>query len=70
MIDETLDLKRELLRHLVATLAYRGGVAVLDTPEDFAAFRMGENVRTPAELLAHIGDCVEGSLCLMQDNFI
>lgn len=70
MIDETSDLKRELFRHLLATLAFRGGVAVANTPEDFASFRLKEDVRTPAELLAHIGDCVEGSHYLMQGEFV
>ena len=58
----TPDLKRELLRHLLATLVYRAGVAISDAPENFAAFRIGETVRTPGEILAHIGDLLEGSL--------
>ena len=66
----TLDLKRELLRHLVATLAYRGRVAISDAPESFAAFEIGETLRTPGEILAHIGDLLEGSLYLMQGEFV
>lgn len=66
----TLDLKRELLRHLVATLAYRGHVAILDAPESFAAFKVGEAIRTPGEILAHIGDLLEGSLYLMKGEFV
>jgi hypothetical protein len=42
-----LDAKRELLRHVVATVAYRGSVAVSDAPEDFAGFRINETARTP-----------------------
>lgn len=47
---------RELLRHTLATVAYRGGKALRDAPTDFATFRAGESTRTPLEILAHIGD--------------
>ena len=65
-----MDLKRELLRHLVATVAYRGGVAVADAPPDFASFRAHDTTRTPGELLAHIGDLLEGSLHLAKGELI
>ena len=61
-----MDLKREVLRHMVATVAYRGGVAVVDAPESFAWFRAHETTRTPGEILAHIGDLLEGSLYLVK----
>ena len=65
-----LDLKRELLRHLIATLAYRTKVAISDAPENFAAFKIGESIRTPGEILAHLGDLLEGSLFLMKGEFV
>ena len=65
-----MDLKRELLRHLVATVAYRGGLAVADAPPDFASFRVHDTTRTPGELLAHIGDLLEGSLHLAKGELI
>lgn len=55
-INSTLDAKRELFRHLVATVAYRGGLAISEAPENFSAFRVNETTRTPGELLAHICD--------------
>ena len=58
------DPKRDLLRHTVATLAYRGGKAVRDAPPAFAAFRAGETTRTPAQILAHICDLVEWAAAL------
>jgi hypothetical protein len=64
------DGKREALRHLVATVAYRGGIAVLDAPEGFAAFRAGDGVRTPAEILAHVGDLLEGSRHLLRGELV
>jgi hypothetical protein len=66
----TIDLKRELLRHLVAALAFRANVAVSGAPENFAAFRIDENIRTPAEILAHIGDLLQGSLYLMKGELV
>ena len=64
------DLKREVLRHLVATVAYRGSLAVSDAPDGFATFRAHETTRTPGELLAHMGDLFEGSLQLVQGNLV
>lgn len=66
----TFDLKRELLRHLVATLVFRGKISVLDAPENFADFKIDETIRTPVELLAHIGDLLQGSLILMKGDFV
>lgn len=64
------DVKREVLRHIVATVAYRGGIALCDAPDGFAAFRVDEDVRNPGELLAHIGDLLEGSLYLLKGEMI
>lgn len=55
----TTDSGRQLLRHTLATLAYRGGKAVSSAPEGFATFRAGETTRTPGEILAHIGDLLD-----------
>jgi hypothetical protein len=65
-----LDSKREVLRHMVATVAYRGGLAVADAPESFASFRAHETTRTPGELLAHIGDLLEGSSYLLKGEMV
>jgi hypothetical protein len=62
--------KREVLRHVVATVAYRGGIAVSDAPENFAEFRVDETARTAGEILAHIGDLLEGSLYLVKGEFV
>jgi hypothetical protein len=55
---------RELLRHTVATLAYRGGKALRDVPKGFAEFRVAETTRTPGQILAHIGDLLDWALIL------
>jgi len=51
-----------MLRHTLATLAYRGGKALRDAPPEFAEFRGG--TRTPREILAHIGDLTDWALHL------
>jgi len=58
------DLARALLRHTLATVAYRGGKAIRGAPASFAAFRVAEGTRTPAEILAHIGDLFDWALSL------
>lgn len=58
------DPKREFLRHTLATVAYRGGKALRGAPDSFATFRIGEKTRTPAHLLAHIGDLFDWALSM------
>ena len=53
---------RQLLRHTVATVAYRGGKAVRGAPESFAAFKAAPASRAPAQILAHIGDLYDWAL--------
>jgi hypothetical protein len=55
---------RALLRHTVATLAYRGGKALRGAPEGFAEFRAGATTRTPGQILAHVGDLLDWALAL------
>jgi hypothetical protein len=62
--DSAQYAKREMLRHTLATVAYRGGKAVRDAPEGFAEFRAGGGARTPAEILAHVGDLFDWALAL------
>lgn len=54
----------------MATVAYRGGVAVTGAPASFAAFRAHETTRTAGELLAHIGDLLQGSLYLVKGEMV
>lgn len=56
--------KRELLRHALATIAYRGGKAVRGAPDGFATFKVHAASRTPAEILAHVGDLFDWALSL------
>ena len=58
------DPARELLRHTLATLAYRGGKAIRDTGPEFANFEIGDKPRTPLQILAHIGDLLGWALSI------
>jgi hypothetical protein len=50
---------REMLRHTVATLAYRGGKALRGVPPEFSSFLVAEGTRTPGQILAHVGDLLD-----------
>jgi hypothetical protein len=53
---------RAFVRHTLATLAYRGGKAIRGAPESFAGFDGA--ARTPAQILAHIGDLFDWALSI------
>jgi len=58
------DPKRDLFRHTLATLAYRGGKALRGASPEFAAYRTDAKGRTPAQILAHMGDLLDWSLAV------
>ncbi|MGA8072789.1 MAG: hypothetical protein WB995_04895, partial [Candidatus Acidiferrales bacterium] len=60
--------KVDLLRHTVATLAYRGGKALRGAPASFSAFQAAPGVRTPGQILAHLGDLMDWVLSLAKGN--
>jgi hypothetical protein len=57
---------RELLRHTLATLAYRGGKAVRGAPAGFSEFRAKEGSRTAGQILAHVGDLLDWAASIAQ----
>jgi uncharacterized membrane protein YccC len=61
-----MDPTRALLRHTLATVAYRGAKAVRGAPASFATFRCGESGRTPVQILAHVGDLFDWALSIAQ----
>ena len=63
-----VDQKRELLRHALATVAYRGAKALRDAPSEFADFKTDDGGRTPAKILAHMGDLMDWALSIAQGN--
>jgi hypothetical protein len=57
---------RSFLRHTLATLAYRGGKAIRDAGPNFAGYGSAETSRTPAKILAHIGDLMVWALAMSE----
>jgi len=60
------DPGRELLRHTVATLAYRAGKALRGAPPSFGAFSANPGSRTPEQIVAHMGDLLDWALSMAQ----
>lgn len=58
----TPEAARTMLRHTVATLAYRAAKALRDAPDGFVGFRASATSRTPGEILAHMGDLMDWAL--------
>jgi len=50
---------RDLLRHSLATIAYRTGKIVRNAPPAYVDFQAGQNCRAPVQILAHIGDLLD-----------
>src|SRR6267154_1064920 len=60
------DSSRQLLRHTIATLAYRGGKALRGVSDEFPGFHASETTRTPLQILAHMGDLLDWALSMAQ----
>ena len=64
------DPKREMLRHTLATLAYRGAKVLRGMPLECAGFTPGEGGRTPLEILAHINDLLDWALSIAEGRTV
>jgi hypothetical protein len=60
--EESMAEKRDLLRHTVATLAYRAAKTLRGVPEGFGGFRAGPTSRSAGEIVAHLGDLLDWAL--------
>ncbi len=58
------DEGRDLLRHTVATVAYRAGKVLRDAPASFARYQAADTSRTAVEILAHLGDLYDWALAM------
>jgi hypothetical protein len=59
-----------MLRHIIASLAYRAAKTLREAPTTFAAYRLDEKSRTSVELLAHMGDLFDWSLSMVRGQNI
>jgi len=57
-----MDSARQLLRHTLATLAYRAAKPLRAAPESFCKYRPAESARSAVEILAHMGDLFDWAL--------
>ena len=63
-----MDSERQLLRHTLATLAYRASKPLRDAPESFCKYRPAEGSRSAVEILAHMGDLFDWALSMAAGN--
>jgi hypothetical protein len=57
---------RALLRHALATIAYRGAKAIREGSPNFVEYSADETSRTPAKILAHMGDLMDWALAMSE----
>ncbi|HKW51152.1 MAG TPA: hypothetical protein VJQ53_05395 [Candidatus Eisenbacteria bacterium] len=55
---------REMLRHTVATVAYRAAKTMRGAPETFATFRPAPKSNSAVEIVAHMGDLYDWALSI------
>jgi hypothetical protein len=67
----TPDATHAVLRHLVATLAYRAAKVLRDVPAtSFSGFSSGQGTRRPVEILAHMGDLMAWAVRMAQGEYV
>jgi hypothetical protein len=57
-----------VLRHALATLAYRAGKALRGAPPAFASFKPGPESRSAAEIVAHLADLMDWGISINEGN--
>jgi hypothetical protein len=62
--------ERSLLRHTLATLAYRAEKVLRDPPPGFADHRVTPDVRSPLEIVGHLGDLMDWAGQLTQGQWV
>lgn len=60
---------RALLRHTLATLAYRASKALRDAPREFADHRISPTSRTPLQLVGHLGDLFDWAFAMTEGKW-
>ena len=60
----------EVLRHLIATLAYRAAKVLRDAPPAFAGSTVGPATRQPVQIVAHMADLMAWALTLARGDSV
>ena len=66
----TTDAARAVVRHLVATLAYRAAKVLRDIPPEFASATVGAATRRPVQIVAHMGDLTAWAITLARGESV
>lgn len=59
-----------MLRHLLATLAYRAAKVLRDVPIEFGQFQAGPAARRPVQIVAHMGDLMSWGIALARGEHV
>jgi len=73
MMSETLPVDataRALLRHVLATVAYRGAKVLRDVPDGFANSTVHAATRTPVQIVAHMADLMAWGVTLARGEYV
>jgi hypothetical protein len=63
---EQISMTQDMLRHTLATAAYRGGKALRHAPPEFSAFRAAPGSRSAGQILAHLGDLLDWAISMVR----
>jgi hypothetical protein len=66
----TVDPVRLVLRHLLATLAYRAAKVLRDAPPGFGASTFGSATRQPVRIVAHMADLMSWGITLARGDYV
>jgi hypothetical protein len=64
------DRTRAVLRHLVATLAYRAAKVLRDVPPGFNDRSFGPTTRRPARIVAHLADLMAWAVTIARGDYV
>lgn len=64
------DSARAIIRHVVATLAYRAAKVLRDVPADFGRRSFGASTRQPARIVAHMADLMNWGVSVARGDFV
>lgn len=59
-----------VLRHIVATLAYRAAKVLREPPPEFATFALTPHTRTPVHVVAHMGDLMDWAIEMARGRYL
>jgi hypothetical protein len=68
--QSTSDATSAIVRHLVATLAYRTAKVLRDVPPGFGAAAFGSTSRRPVQIVAHMADLMAWAVTMARGDYV